>query len=134
MILVDTSVLISFLAERDDPGAAQMEEVLERRLPFGICPPVYQEVLQGAASEKDYSILREYLDSQVMYSLGDSPDLWGEAALLSIKCRRRGFRIGTVDALIAETAIHHDLYLLHNDRDYDRIASVDSRLRLLSLS
>jgi len=36
----------------------------------------------------------------------------------------------TVDCLIARLAVEHDLVLLHDDRDYDRIATVEARLRL----
>ena len=32
----------------------------------------------------------------------------------------------SVDCLIAQTAIEHDLFLLHNDSDFDRIAKVSS--------
>jgi len=28
----------------------------------------------------------------------------------------------SIDLLVAQTAIHHRLFLLHNDRDFDRIA------------
>ena len=36
-----------------------------------------------------------------------------------------------IDCLIAQTAIEHDLLLLHNDRDFDRIAGV-TPLKVLS--
>jgi|JI10StandDraft_1071094.scaffolds.fasta_scaffold49533_5 predicted nucleic acid-binding protein len=38
-----------------------------------------------------------------------------------------------IDCLIAQIAIEHDLILLHNDRDYVRIAKIVPNLKLHSL-
>jgi predicted nucleic acid-binding protein len=48
-----------------------------------------------------------------------------EAAQIYRQCRRQGITIRkTVDCLIARTAMEKDLYLLHQDSDFDQIASV----------
>ncbi len=40
-------------------------------------------------------------------------------------CRKKGLTIGSaIDCLIAQTAIENNLFLLHNDTDFDRIAKV----------
>lgn len=36
----------------------------------------------------------------------------------------------SIDGLVAQTVIEHDITLLHNDRDYVRIASVVPELKL----
>ncbi|MCK5488248.1 MAG: PIN domain-containing protein, partial [Desulfobacterales bacterium] len=55
------------------------------------------------------------------------PELYISAAQLYRTCRKRGITIRkTVDCLIAQTAIEHGVPLLHNDKDFDRIASVSS--------
>lgn len=47
------------------------------------------------------------------------------AARLLVRCRRKDVTIrSTVDCLIAQVAIEHELYLVHNDRDFDYIAKV----------
>jgi predicted nucleic acid-binding protein len=40
------------------------------------------------------------------------------AADLQVRLRRRGHQLGTVDALIATTALRHDLTLLTTDNDF----------------
>jgi hypothetical protein len=59
MILVDTSVLIDFFKGVDTAARSRFEEVLRRPLPFGITSFIFQEVLQGAASEKEYGLLMQ---------------------------------------------------------------------------
>jgi predicted nucleic acid-binding protein len=52
------------------------------------------------------------------------------AALISIKCRAKGLTIrSTIDLLIAQTAIENNLFLLHNDRDFTRIAGIEKNLK-----
>lgn len=54
-----------------------------------------------------------------------------EAARLFLQCRLRGRTPrSSNDCLIACIAIEHDVLLLHNDRDFEAIASVEPRLRL----
>lgn len=127
MILVDTSVLIDFLEGRDNPAAARFREVLDRDIPFGISPITVLEVLRGARTEKDLKVLREYLRSQLSYNLVRGLDSYVEAAKIAFRLRKKGMAVGSsIDCLIAETAIENDLYLLHNDSGFDRIATTSS--------
>jgi len=129
VILVDTSVLIDFLKGQDNPPVQKFVQVIDREIPFGISPLIFLEVLQGAAAEKDFKLLRQYLQSQAFYDLRDGRDSYARAAWISLELRRKGMAVGSsVDCLIAQTAIDNDLYLLHNDSDFDRIKQV-SRLK-----
>lgn len=129
MILVDTSVLIDFLKGQDNPAVQKLLQVIDRDIPFGITPLIFLEVLQGAATEKDFKLLREYLGSQAFYDLKDGRESSARAARLSMELRRQGMAVASsIDLLIAQTAIDHDLYLLHDDSDFDRIKQV-SRLK-----
>lgn len=127
MILVDTSVLIDYLKGEDHPAVQKFAQVIQREIPFGISPLVFLEVLQGAATEKDFKLLREYLESQAFYDLRDGRESIAGAARISFELRRKGMAVGSaVDLLIAQTAIDNDLYLLHDDSDFDRIKQVSS--------
>jgi predicted nucleic acid-binding protein len=127
VILVDTSVLIDFFKGQDNPGVQKLAQVIEREIPFGISPVIFLEVLQGAATERDFTMLREYLGSQAFYDLKDPRESSAGAAGMSIELRRKGMAVkSTVGFLIAQTAIDNDLYLLHNDSDFDRIKQVSS--------
>ena len=125
MILVDTSVLIDFLKGIQNEGSSKLTEIINRRLPFGINSFILQEVLQGAASAKEFALLKRYLSTQHFYHLRDAIDSYTNAAKLYMECRRRGITIrSTVDCLIAQTALEHDLLLLHNDSDFTAMAKV----------
>jgi predicted nucleic acid-binding protein len=125
VILVDSSVLIDFFRGEDNPAVQKFLQVIDRGIPFGICPLVFMEVLQGAATEKDFKLLRDYLQSQAFFDIKDGRESIARAARMSFELRRKGKAAGSsIDFLIAQTAIDNDLYLLHNDSDFDRIKQV----------
>ena len=127
MILVDSSVLIGFLEGRDGPAVRRFHEVLERDIPFGLSPITVLEVLQGAATKRDFDRLHDYLGTQTIYEPRDRVESYAAAAKIFFDLRRRGMTVGsTVDCLIAQTAIDHGLHLLHDDSDFDRIAKVST--------
>jgi len=125
MILVDTSVLVAFLRGATSEASHKLRAVLQQQVPFGINSFIFQEVLQGAKSEREYDMLKRYLSSQRFYHLIHPIDSFAAAARIYFDCRRSGLTIrSTVDCVIAQTAIEHNLLLLHDDRDYEAIGSV----------
>ena len=125
MILADTSVLVDFLQGRKTESGQRLKTVLQQGIPFGINSFIYQEVLQGAKSEKEYRLLKKYLETQLFYHPKDAVESFAKAARIYFDCRRKGVTIrSTIDCIIAQTAIEHDLFLLHNDSDYDDMARV----------
>jgi len=121
--LVDTSVWIDYFAEKDNGAVHKLEHILDNEVPFGITAVVYQEILQGAANEKDLSDLTTYFKSQTFYHPSDPIASYAQAAQIYFTCRRRGITIrSTIDCLIAQISLEHDLILLHNDRDFKAIA------------
>jgi predicted nucleic acid-binding protein len=125
MILVDTSVLIDFFKGYKSEAALRFKLVLEQGLNFGITSHVFQEVLQGAKSEKEYKLLRRYLETQRFFHPKDPVDSFAEAARIFFQCRKRGLTIrSTIDCLIAQIAMEHDLLLLHSDQDFHLMVNV----------
>ncbi|MFH1335030.1 MAG: PIN domain nuclease [Candidatus Zixiibacteriota bacterium] len=125
MILVDTSVLIHFFKGVESEGSRKFRMVLERGISFGINSLIFQEVLQGAVSEKEYLTLRQYLETQRFYHLREPIDSYAKAAKIYLDCRKKGITIrSTIDCLIAQTALENDLFLLHEDQDFDLMAKV----------
>jgi predicted nucleic acid-binding protein len=119
-VLVDTSVLIDYLAGRNSAAARTFQVVLDDQIPFGINSFIYQEVLQGVKSEADFENVKKYLDTQTFYALADPRESCSAAAQLYFRCRRKGITLSsTIDCLIIQTAIENDLYLLHKDHDFD---------------
>jgi predicted nucleic acid-binding protein len=125
MILVDTSVLIDFFRGINNPAKVRFKSILEQDIPFGITALIYQEVLQGAKSEKEYADLNKYLSSQRFFHPKDPIETFAKAARLYFRCRKKGITIrSTVDCLIAQISIENELLLLHNDRDFEAMATV----------
>ena len=125
MILVDTSALVDFLRGTKSEASQRFKVVLRQAIPFGITSLIYQELLQGARSEKEYRLLRKYLETQRFYHPREPVDSYARAARIYFDCRRKGVTVrSTIDCLIAQTAMDHDLLLLHNDNDFDAMASV----------
>ena len=133
MVLVDTSVMIDYLSDNENDAMLTFQYVLDNHIPFGINPFIYQEVLQGVKTEKDFDRAKRYLDTQRFYLLRDEKESFASAAKIYFRCRKKGFTIGsTMDCLIAQTAIENSLFLLHNDSDFDNIAKVFSDLKIFN--
>ena len=125
MVLVDTSILISFFKGLNKEGTQKLKMILRQGIPFGINSLIFQEVLQGSASEKEYMVLKQYLETQRFYHLKDPVESFAKAARIYMDGRKKGVTVrSTIDCLIAETALEHDLFLLHDDRDFDEIAKI----------
>ena len=131
MYLVDTSVWLDYFRNRSTQAVELFEEILAENLPFGITSMIFQEILQGADSPRDFSKLKDYLATQKFYSPLDPILSYEQAADLYFNCRREGITLrGTIDCLIAQIAIEHQLRLLHSDRDFTHMATVNKNLKL----
>jgi predicted nucleic acid-binding protein len=133
MILFDTSALIEFLNCTGSQHDKAVETLISNETDIAIAEITLTEVLQGIRSERDYLEVRACLLTFPILSLNNN-DSYIKAADIYRKCRAKGLTIrSTVDLLITQTAIEHNAELLHNDRDFEAIASVSS-LRLFPLS
>ena len=81
---------------------------------------VLQELLQGFSGPKHRRQILERF-SALPLLVPDRHDHI-DAAELRNDCRRRGVQIGTVDALLAQLCIRHDLTMLTTDKDFQNIA------------
>jgi len=80
MILVDTSVLIDLFKGRENDVTRRFRDLLQQQVPFGITSVIYQEILQGAKTEKEYATLKEYLSSQRFFHPKDPVESYARAA------------------------------------------------------
>lgn len=125
MIVVDTSVLVDLFRGRSTPAADQLRQIERHRMPFAIPAVCCQELLQGAADEKEWSLLLTYLESQSGLTPGDPWATHREAARIYFDCRRVGVTIrSTIDCFVAQLALEHEAPLLHDDEDFERIRQV----------
>ncbi len=125
MILVDTSVLIDLFKGNENNAVQQLQQVIRRQLPFGIAAVIYQELLQGAKTEKEFALLNNYLSTQTFYHPKNLISSYAKAANIFYSCRKKGITVrSTIDCLIAQIALEHDLLLLHNDKDFTAMAPI----------
>ena len=123
-LFVDTSVW-SLALRRNSPSAVAEVQALTRAIEAGetivTTGLVLQEILQGFLGPKASA---EILDrfSAVPLLVPDRDDHI-QAADLRNRCRRAGIQIGTIDALLAELCIRHDLTMLSTDNDFKHVAS-----------
>ncbi len=130
MVLVDTSVLIGYLKGVKNAQNNKLDLIIENGIPYGINNYIYQELLQGAASESEFESLRGYFSTQKFYDVKRGSVSFEDAAHMYFKCRKAGVTVkSTIDMIIAQTAIENDLFLLHNDADFTRIAGIIKKLK-----
>lgn len=122
-LFVDTSVW-SLAFRRDRPADSAEVRALrnavvagESILTTGI---VLQELLQGFTGPKARRALLDRFAALPL--LIPDRDDHIQAADLRNRCRRAGVQIGTIDALLAQLCIRHNLTLLTTDADFRQAA------------
>ena len=131
MVLVDTSVWIDFITGRGAAAVARLRELLDRGGAVAITSQIFQEILQGAESDRKFREFASYFGSQRFLHPTHPIATYASAARLYFDCRRAGVTLrSSVDCTIAEIALEHGAALLHNDQDFERIAKVATQLKL----
>ncbi len=81
------------------------------------------EVLQGSRNDLEWQRLSGEIAK--LHCLPIAHDCWEQAARLFFELQRGGVTIrSSIDCIIALTGIRENCTLLHNDRDFDAIATV----------
>jgi predicted nucleic acid-binding protein len=129
-VFADTSVW-SLTFRRDkpqsEPQVVALIEAFDGREAIFVTGLVLQELLQGFSGPRSRTQIIERF-SALPYLMPEIEDHI-EAAELRNRCRRSGIQIETVDALLAQLCIRHDLIMLATDKDFAHIAR-HSALRL----
>lgn len=127
-LFVDTSVWSLALrrdAPPDAPAGANAVRELVRAIEAGemlvTTGLVLQELLQGFSGPRDRAQILDRFAALPLL-VPDRRDHI-DAAELRNTCRRRGVQIGTIDALLAQLCIRHDLTMLTTDGDFPSIAA-----------
>ena len=123
-LFVDTSVW-SLALRRDSLLSSTEVRTLVRAIETGetilTTGLVLQELLQGFSGPKAREQILDRFSAIPLLA----PDLDDhiEAAELRNRCRRAGIQVGTIDALLAELCIRHELTMLTTDNDFMHIAN-----------
>ena len=128
-MIVDSSALIELLRNTGSPVHRRLERALEKGEALNMPVVVMQEVLQGARDPSHFARLHIYLEALPLFEPEDWAELHRQAALIYARCRWRGFTPRSpIDCIVAASALEADAPLLANDRDFDVIASIETRL------
>jgi predicted nucleic acid-binding protein len=122
MILVDTSVWIEIFRDKAGNIVKAFQKIIGAEN-YAISRFQQLELLQGASDEKEWGLLENYLSTQ--YYLEASQDTWPEAARIYFELRRKGVTINSpVDCCIAQIALEYGAFLLHRDKDFEKISRI----------
>ncbi|WP_297375263.1 PIN domain-containing protein [Acidiferrobacter sp.] len=131
MILVDSTVWIDLLRKRRTKPTA----ILERLLDLGeaaVTLVIVQEILQGAADASSFERLHAHFLPLPLLESRSGAATHVAAAELYARCRWAGITPRSPhDCLIAMVAVEHDVWLLHDDRDFEHLAEMEPNLRLI---
>ncbi len=133
MVLVDSSAWIDLLRDTETPQTYMLRQLLPRRR-AALTAVIYQEILQGAATPEGFTKLKRYFRTLPFLNPAHPIETWEAAAELYMRCRQRGYTPHSLhDCLVARVALEHKTPLLHDDRDFELMAEVEPRLKLLPL-
>lgn len=119
-------VLDKSAASREDDDPDVRAQLAELAGTLYVCPVTELEWLYSARSARDYDVRRDLLHRS-METVAAPADIFERALRLQRDlAHHHGMwhRIPIPDLLIAETALHHNLGVVHVDGDFARIAEV----------
>ncbi|MBS1487731.1 MAG: PIN domain nuclease [Bacteroidetes bacterium] len=121
-MIFDTSVWIDFSRGKNTRLADVLQKRIRNDQKVYICPPIYQEILQGIKTENELIETKSLLMSLDFLSL-DAYFASEGAANIFRQLQRHGITVRKPnDCIISFYAIHFNLKLVHNDSDFDKIA------------
>ncbi|MDZ7629312.1 MAG: PIN domain-containing protein [Parvularculaceae bacterium] len=124
-LFVDTSVW-SLAFRRDTPVETPQTSLLAKALDAGetvvTTGLVLQELLQGFEGARNRrALLERFAD---LPFLEPAREDYIKAADLKSRCRKGGVQIGTIDALLAQLCLRHEMSMLTADKDFIAIAKL----------
>jgi predicted nucleic acid-binding protein len=130
-LFVDTSVWSLALRRDvvpDVPEIAALKLALSSGQSIATTGLVLQELLQGFNGPRQSRAIVDRFRHIPMIT----PDRQDHVAAAELRnaCRRGGVQAGTIDALLAQLCIRHELTLLTTDADFKNIARVKPELKL----
>ena len=123
MLFADTSVWSLALrrdAAPEGPQVRRLREALSGGEAVHTTGIVLQELLQGYRGPRAGAQVVERFAALPL--IVPARDDHIDAAALRNTCRGHGIQVGTIDALLAQLCIRHDLVMLTTDRDFSHIA------------
>jgi predicted nucleic acid-binding protein len=119
--LIETSVWIDFTRAKTPMARKIAIQPWILDADACLCEAVAFEVLRHATPSERPQIEAQFATLPLL----PTPSLiWREATRLGQQCRDKGLNAGSIDLIIAATAIHYDAELITLDADYAAIARI----------
>ncbi len=119
-ILVDTSVWIDFFRNQNTAISSSLKELL-RQEKTAVTGIIVTELYRGAKGKKELSFLESFLE--VIHHIKMDEEIYHKAGRMGYRLSRQGIHIGTVDLVIAQTALEHGTTLYSLDSHFTKIAA-----------
>ena len=126
-VLIDTSVWIDYFQDTKSAGSELMDEILTHGDVY-VPKVVIAELIQGARSEKEISVIKEFVEAFKIVEEGK--ETWYKAGKLSYDLKKKGKTINLADCYIAVIAREHNCSILTLDKHFKEIQKHDG-LRLV---
>lgn len=123
MILVDTSVWISFFNKEDSRAAKRLKRLLESEEDLCLTDLILVEILQGIKDDNLFEEIKNYLLTFPILRARNL-DTFIHAAQIYRLCKKKGKPVKkTIDTIISAVALENGVEILHQDKDFEQIAS-----------
>jgi len=129
-VLIDTSVWIAYFQAHAPTGVLEKVDALLSDGDIFVPKVVMAELIQGAHSEKDIAVIREFVEAFTI--IGESVNTWLEAGKLSFALKKKGKTINLSDCYIAILAKEYMCSVLTLDKHFREIQK-ESGLKVMSL-
>jgi predicted nucleic acid-binding protein len=127
MLLVDSSVWIDRSLGQETDGT-RFVDLRDGQEEIALTGVIYQEVLQGARSDRGFEALRSMLSAMVLLEPREL-STYEIAADLYRRASKAGYTVRKPnDCLIAAVALENGALVVHNDRDFVALAQVEPSL------
>jgi len=117
-ILIDTSVWIEYFRNRSSNISNKVDETLSKKEVF-VPKIVIAELIQGAKSEREVSIIRDFLEA--FNIIDQKEDTWFKAGELSFSLKKKGKMVNLTDCYIAVIAQEHNCQIFTLDEHFKEI-------------
>ncbi|MEE9502869.1 MAG: PIN domain-containing protein [Candidatus Aminicenantaceae bacterium] len=120
-ILIDTSVWIEYFRDESSTVADKVDQILSEDNVF-VPKIVIAELMQGSKSEKELSVIRDFLDA--FQIIDQKEDSWIKAGKLAYDLKKRGKTIHLLDCYIAVIAKEFNCKVFTLNRHFTEIQKI----------
>lgn len=120
-ILIDTSVWIDYFRNKSSTISQKVDKILSEHEVY-VPKIVLAELIQGAKSEREISIIEEFVDA--FNIIDHKEDTWIKAGKLSYKLKKKGKSLNLTDCYIAVIVQEYNCKIFTFDEHFKEIQKV----------